>query len=354
MTVLDAPIVGKPWFIPGNTKSNGIIVAFDKEATMYIVNMDGEIEHRLSLKELPVSELFAGKAGSFLFSTQTSIHQYNFEGKPAKGFPISLSEKATNGISVYHPEKGSESRVFYAGESNSIYCLDMNGKSVKSWLKPKANDVVVQSIRFLGAKDGTHIIIPQKNGKVLITNLKGEVRLSTGDSFTNAANSEFYINETNKKSLLLTTDNKGNLVYISAKGPVEKTVFDNFSKNHFFVYDDFDGNNQPDFIYLDGTSLVVYDKLRKVLLQHQFSKTIRHAPVMIKYPGIGNLISVFSQSTNQLYVLSREGMFLEQPLVASTPFAQINQSKKEAPLLVVGYKSALICYELTNTSPGEE
>jgi hypothetical protein len=47
-------------------------------------------------------------------------------------------------------------------------------------------------------------------------------------------------------------------------------------------------------------------------------------------------------------------MFLEQPLVASTPFAQINQSKKEAPLLVVGYKSALICYELTNTSPGEE
>lgn len=353
MTVLDAPIVGKPWFIPGKN-NKGVVVAFDKNATMYILNKDGEIEHRVGLKELPVSELFAGKSGSFLFSTQASIHQYNFDGKPAKGFPISLSEKATNGISVYHPAKGGEGRIFYAGQSNSIYCLDMNGKSVRSWLKPKANDIVIQPIRFLGTNEGTHIIIPQKNGKVLITNLKGDVKLSTGDSFTNAANSEFYINETNKKSLLLTTDNKGNLVYISAKGPVEKTVFDNFSKNHFFVYDDFDGNNQPDFIYLDGSNLVVYDKLRKVLLQHQFSTTIRHTPIIIKYPGVGNLLSVFSQNTNQLFVLSREGLFLPQPFVASTPFAQINQGKNVAPMLVVGYKSALICYSLENDQSTEE
>lgn len=345
MTVLDAPVVGKPWFIPAKNKK-GIVVAFDKKATMYILDEDGEIQHRVSLKELPVSELFAGKSASFLFSTQTSIHQYGFDGKPAKGFPVSLHEKATNGISVYYPQKGSENRIFYAGESNTIYCLDMQGKSLKTWVKPKANNLVVQPIRFLSTNEGTHIIIPQKNGKVLITNLKGEVKLSTGDSFTNAANSEFYLNETNKKSLLLTTDNKGNLVYVSSKGPVEKTVFDNFSKNHFFVYDDFDGNNQPDFIYLDGTNLVVYDKLRKVLLQHQFDKSINHSPVMIKYPRVGNLIGVFSQSTNELYLLSREGVLLERALVASTPFALLNPAKKDPPLLVVGYKSALICYSL--------
>jgi hypothetical protein len=359
MAVLDAPMVGKPWFIPGNKNDNGILVAFDSKASMYIISMDGEIEQKLSLTELPASELFGSKSGSnkgstFFFSTQTKLHQYSFSGKPVKGFPISLNEKASNGISVYYPPKGADAKIFYAGESNSIYCIDKTGKSVKNWLKPKANDQVIQPIRFLNTKEGTHVIIPQKNGKVLITNLKGEVKLSTGDSFANAANSEFYINETNKKSLLLTTDNKGNLVYLSAKGPVEKTVFDNFSKNHFFVYDDFDGNNQPDFIYLDGTTLVVYDKLRKVLLQHQFSKTIRHAPVMIKYPGIGNLIGVFSQSTNQLFILSREGLFLEHPLLASTPFVVLNNATNEGPLVVAGFKSALICYKLTNTNPGEE
>jgi hypothetical protein len=358
-TLLNAPVFGKPWFFQEKTDSKTLIIAFDQRARMYLINNLGGIETEVQLNELPVSEVFTGQfAGrgknTFLFSTKTLLYQFQSDGKPVKGFPVKLPEKASNGISVIFSDNNKEPKLLVAGESNIIYCLDKMGKSVTKWNKPKASTGVIQPIRYLKSKEGNYIIIPQKNGKVLMTNLKGEPLISLEESFTNANNSEFYINQTNGKGLMLTTDDKGNLLYISSKGPVEKTVFDNFSKNHYFVYEDFDGNGSPDFIYLDLTNLVVYNKVKKVLLQHTFAQPVTGKPVVFNLPGQGNLLGVVSQATDEIFIFGKDGLFLPTPFKGNTPFVTGVLETGETTALITGYKSSVICYSLLKENEPEE
>ena len=83
-----------------------------------------------------------------------------------------------------------------------------------------------------------------------MTDRRGSRRMEIRKSFINALGSDLYVNITNQsKGLMLTTDQKGNLVYIPEEGAINSTSFGQRSENHYFIYSDFSNNKVMDFIF---------------------------------------------------------------------------------------------------------
>ncbi|KUK56894.1 MAG: hypothetical protein XD81_1815 [Bacteroidetes bacterium 38_7] len=193
-----------------------------------------------------------------------------------------------------------------------------------------------------------YFAVPYASGQVLMVQENGKKAKAFEQAFTNSSNSEFYLNETNRKGAILTTDQTGNLVYLSPKGPIEKTVFDNFSKNHFFIYEDFDKNGRHDFIYLDGDQLIVYDRFKNILLQHQFKGFVKEKPLILDLGTIGFLI-VNAGPKEGILIFNHKGLISDKPFPAPNFYvAGIFNSKKlkKQPVIVATYNREMVVWRL--------
>ena len=291
-----------------------------RQNQLYLLNPEGKILWERTLPELPVGELFYMKTNHakplILFLGQYFLHAYDLNGNMAKGYPIRLPAEVGGNVALVDISGRKDYRILYSAHNDSIYCLLTNGKPSRGWVYPRLASMPVQPAKMIQSGKNKYYIFTLRDGKVYITDLNGNAVESFSQSFANFTNSDVYLNETNKKGIILTTDRNGNLVYLNPDGPIEKTVFDNFSKDHFFVYEDIDMNGSPDFIYADGKQLIVYDRFKNVILRQQFQETITRKPFVISVPGGNNIILVTVGTMSHVYALDRQGLIFEEPLPA--------------------------------------
>ncbi|MDV7396624.1 hypothetical protein RZS08_34830, partial [Arthrospira platensis SPKY1] len=106
-------------------------------------------------------------------------------------------------------------------------------------------------------------MITDSRGELRIVDRRGMPRISPRGELRKSKHAAFYINQTNSKGVLLTTERTGRLLYISAAGLLSTTDFGTYSEDHFFLYEDFTQNRSRDFIYLDGNTLQIFDRFKK-------------------------------------------------------------------------------------------
>ena len=315
---LDAPVYGQPYFVKDHRTNNLNIVAFDTLNNMYLIDHDGNIVWKLNLGEKVISDVHTvdyyknGKI-QYLFNTTNRIYLIDLLGRDVEGYPVDLSDKATNGLAVFDYDKDRNYRVLLAMDDNRVYNFDIKGKKIKGWKKPLSKGKVSVPVQLLrdGGKD--YIIIADEEGNLKITDRRGRNRINLKSQLTNSVNSELYVNETNSKGVILTTDINGKLKYIKTNGKLETTDFGNFSTDHYFLYEDFNNKGGKDFIFLDGNKLTVFDRFKNVMFSHEFENEIHSSPVIIPVSTREKLIGVVSEQSGKIYLFDRQGKLLSTP-----------------------------------------
>jgi hypothetical protein len=312
------PVNGAPGIIDGLMKDRSHIAFWDEMNTVYLLGSDGKLLWNMIADGPIMGSFHVARTGSatkpcLIFNTAESLYAINIQGKTLKGYPVRLPVAAANGIALFEAGKRKELRFVFAGTDNGLYCLDANGQPLKGWTKPVLPAATSQPAKNLRAGNVDYLFLSLDNGQVYICDLNGKKAETFDISFANSTNSEFYINETNRKGAILTTDAEGKLVYMSPDGPIEKTVFDNFSKNHFFIYADFDRNGSPDFVYTDGQQMVVYDRFKKTLLAYEFKSPVAEKPFFVDVPGGNPLLVVRESVTGGIFVFDKEGLVFDSP-----------------------------------------
>ncbi|MGC8864256.1 MAG: hypothetical protein ACP5O2_00905 [Bacteroidales bacterium] len=305
---------------PGNTSSVGV---YGASGAIYLFDAQGHSLWKTSFLEKPISPpVVVNVAGrkALLICSNKRIYCLGIDGKLLKNYPVSLPVEAATAPSLVFSELGGEPRLLYASVDSLLRAVDLKGKTVSGWKNPHLPSLDLLPIRSFSGQSGKTLILPFRNGDVLMFTADGRRIPQSGQAFTNSTFSEFYVNETNRKGQLLTTDARGNLVYINSSGPIEKTVFDNFSESHFFIYADFNNDRDPDFIFADARKLVVYDRFKKVMLQHTFSEAVAEKPVLLEIPGKGNLLIVKTVD-NQVFVFDKSGRVTQQALPGGTLYS---------------------------------
>jgi len=323
---LDNNIINKPILVNNHRDDDQNILVFDDSPAVYLINSDGKILWRQKLSGVPFGDIYEvdyyknGKV-QYLFNTRSHIYLLDIEGHSVASYPKKLHLEATNPISVFDYSGHRDYRVLVAQADKTVNNFGVDGREVDGWNNPHMQNIVNEPVSRLVINGKDYIIITDIDGKAKIVDRQGKERISVGGKFTKARNSSYYINRTNSKGIIITTNTEGKLVYISASGRIKTTDFGNFSPDHFFLYEDFNGDGTMDFIYVDGRELKVFDRFKKVLFQYTFNTEITLKPEFFSLSRKEKVMGVVANTEKTIYLFDSKGnTIISTGLVGETPF----------------------------------
>ena len=350
---LDAPLKGKPYIVEDHASPNYNVVAFDSENNMYLVDCDGHILWKKQLEEAPMSQVFTVDRGNngqlqLLFNTAHTLQLIDRNGDRVEGYPIRLPFEAANGLSVIDYRGNKDYRVLICGTDKLVYNYDLKGEEVEGWNRHRSEDLVKRPLQHIVADDKDYLIVADVSGGVRILDRQGRIRIPLPSDMQKSPHADIYANVTNRsKGLFLTSDKDGKLLYVTADGQLNRTDFGDYSKEHFFLYEDFNGDKDPDFIYLDHNDLHVYDRFRKELFFCHFDTDITVKPVFFNITRNKRLLGIVSKKSREIYLIDKKGkMIVNSGLVGETPFAVGSLHNDQEINLVTGVGNALFNYAI--------
>lgn len=348
---LEAPIVAGPFLVKNHATEGKSILIQDEFNILYFLNAKGDIVWTQPLKETIQSQVFSvdfyknGK-WQYLFNSANFLYLIDVNGNSVGDYPVQLNAEATNTLQVIDYDNTKDYRIIIAGKNGELYNYELNGRLLKGWKSENTKKEISKPLKHLIANKKDYLVFEAANGNIIMTDRRGSKRMEIRKSFTNALGSDIYVNRTNsKKGMMVTTDAKGNFVYIPEKGAVSKTSFGKMSENHFFLYSDFDKNTEMDFIYLDGKKLSIFDKFKKQLLSYSFNNSIELKPKLFTLND-QVLIGVVDQIEKQLYLFDKNGLLKDKIRKGNTPFVTGKLNKNSAPSLLIGLDKSIFNYPL--------
>lgn len=348
---LDAPLKGKPYIVEDYASQNKNIVVFDRQNTMYLIDGEGVICWKKQLDEAPLSEVYMVDSRNngqlqFLFNTAHTIQLIDRAGNNMPGYPVHLPFEATNGLAVFDYNGNHDYRILLCGTDRLVYNYNIQGVEVEGWNHHRSEDWVRQPLQHIRVEDKDYLIVSDVSGGVRILDRQGRIRIPLSSDMQKSPKSDIYENVTNRsKGLFLTSDKEGKLLYVGVDGALNRTDFGNYSDKHFFLYEDFDGDQNVDFIYLDQNDLRVYNKFKTELFSHHFDTEIVTRPVFFKITRNKRLLGIVSEKAREIYLIDRKGnMIVSSGLVGETPFAVGSLHNNQEINLVTGVGNALFNY----------
>lgn len=349
---LDDEIVRGPFLVLDHQTKKQSIIVFDKPGSIYLINSDGKVLWKKKVDGLPLSDIYQidyfknGKI-QYLFNTSDYIYLIDKIGRNVTGYPKKLHSKATNGIVVLDYLKNRDYRLLIAQADKRIHNYSKSGKEIKGWNQPRTQNIVIEPVTRLVANKKDYIIISDIENEIKIVDRKGKRRIKLSSKLKKAKNSDFYVNRTNSKGIVITTDERGRLVYISSSGKLNYTDFGNFSPGHFFLYEDFNGDGSKDFIFIDDKKLVVFDRFKTELFSYQFGSEITIKPKFFTFGRKQHVLGVVANTERTIYLFDNKGnIIISKGLVGETPFTVGNLDNDNKINLVSAAGSMLYNYRL--------
>lgn len=351
---LDAPLCGNPCFVPNAAANSNDLVVFDVENNMYLVNAEGRVIWKTSVLESPMSEVYVvdvlrdGRR-QFVFNTENYLYRIDADGSCMDGFPRRLPVEASNGIALFEYVEVSGYQVVLCGKDRFVYNFDLMGNESEDWNRHRTEDIVAMPVQHLVADNKDFVVITDVNGGVRILDRQGRIRIPLVSGLEKSKTAAFYENKTNRKGVVLTSDKKGDLLYISMDGSLSRTDFGDFSDKHFFLYGDYDLDQVMDFIYLDQKDLWVFDRFKNILFERTFDAEIDTKPFFVKVSKNKQLLCIVSEKTHDIYLVDSKGnVSVNSGLVGDGTYAIGSFWNDSKVNLVIGRGSMLFNYSICN------
>lgn len=315
---LDSEITGKPYLVRDHTNNKLNIVVYDIESNIYLISADGQVLWKKKLDNIPESGIYPldyyknGKI-QYLLNTRDFIYLLDKNGNKVENFPKKINPSATNGLSLFDYDNNKNYRVMIAQADKRLYNYTESGNKVEGWLRPKSENIVTEPVVHLASGGLDYLIVTDINNNINIINRRGEQRIKLNQKLERARNSGYYINKTNSKGIILTSDKYGRLTYISSSGKIQHTEFGEYSADHYFLYEDFTGNGASDFIYIEGDQLNVFNRFKEVLFNYEFPSQIKIKPVFFKLGRNQSVLGVVDKDNKTIYLFDKSG----QPIISS-------------------------------------
>lgn len=350
---LDTTISMKPFLaINHNTQEKEIFIQ-DNANNIYLLNSSGRILWKNNISEQIKSEvfqvdLFKNKRLQYLFSTKNYIYIIDRNGEVLDNYPIKLKSPATNGVSLVTFDSKAEPRLFIACSDKKIYCYTLTGKLDKNWKFEKTNHHVYQPIQYVNFDKKEYIYFADTLN-VYIVSKDGKSLLNKQIHFPKNRYSMLYFEpknpETNARFLI--NDIEGKIHYIYLDGSVKSILFDKFESNHYFLYNDMDGDGYADYIFSENKNLIIYKRNKKILLRYSLPSTPKFKPIFYEFPLAKNKIGVVCNQN--LFLIDKEGKMPNGfPLKGISPFSisLFNSALKNYFLITSSDNGYLLNYEI--------
>lgn len=351
-SILDTTILGRPRIIMPRFHGDPAVFALDISNNLYMLDNLGNVRWKLRLPGKPVGsihEIYPKNSDSaiYLFNTDYFLCIVSPSGKFLNHFPLRLPLKATNSLSVISFPGAKDYHILLALADYKMHSFNVNGKPEEGWRNTLFNQEIDNEVQSLTVNHKEFVFITGKNGQLLITNQKGNIRIRLPKNFRVSSNAMFYLNRTNKKGLFLTTDKAGKVVYIQENGSISEAIFNPLSPNHYFIYDDINNDKIYEFVFFDKNTIYYYDRFYRLLYFYSFRREITQPPFVIKAPNGQKLICFVDEITNEVYIFGKKGLIQTAPGIHGNTLFDIGYlTNHQNPELIIGWGKYLRNYRL--------
>jgi len=322
---LDTVIDFKPTLVTNHYSKENEIFVQDLNHKIYLINKVGRVLWQIQLNEKINSDIYQidyyknGKL-QLLFSTQNQIHLIDRNGNYVERYPIKLRSPSTAGLSVFDYENNRDYRLFIPCRNKNIYAYDILGNLVNGWTFQQSDKTITKSIQHFAVNTNDYIMFADSY-RIYILNRKGEERIRIKNQFIKSANNHFILETESQKPRVVTTDTSGTIKMIYFDGKVEEQTIRKYTANHFFDYQDLDGDGSKEYLFMDENLLEVYKQNGSLYFEYTFDEIITDAPIYFYFSYDDRKLGVVSKTTNQIYLFNNDGkLYTGFPLRGSTKF----------------------------------
>ena len=327
------------------------IIVQDEEFNLHQITSEGRVRWTMPLSGQVLGEIrqvdyYVNGRLQYLFNTKEKLYLVDRNGNNVAHFPVDFSSPATNGVNVFDYHNNRDYRYFTAHEDKSVVAYDKSGDKIGGWVFGKTDHEVTTQVQHFRIGSRDYIVFKDKS-KIYIQNRRGETRVETSSWFENSKN-QLALN-LNGKPKIVATDLSGKVHYIYFDGSHEEKKTGNFSEDHFFIVDDLDGNDIPDFVFADGDELVVMDENGKKLFDEDFENPLKNTPNIYTFGPKLKKIGVTDAVSNSIYLFNPDGDLHDGfPLRGNTEFSigKLADSDQGLSLIVGSEGGKLFNYSL--------
>ncbi len=350
---LDTLVASKPYIVKNHNTDEKEIIIQDIKNKIYLIDKSGKLLWTRQLDGKILSNIYQidyyeNNKLQYLFNTESKIYCIDRNGNWLDGYPIKLKSKATNGISVFDYDQNRNYRIFVAGSNKSVYLLDKNGEYINGWTFDKTESYVSYSVKHFKNADKDYIVFRDLNN-LYILNRRGEQRVTPEVNIPLSKNNEVWFTEDNPedKAHFCVSNPAGTIYFIYEDGKVQKNTFKTYTRNHFFVYKDINGDDIPEFIFTDKNQTDVYDgKSKERLFSYSYDEDIKNNISVYEFGD--NDFRLGTCSDNKLYLINNEGKLCKGfPLTGTGLFSiTVFDNKPEFSLITGNKDNYLYKYQI--------
>lgn len=169
------------------------ILEQDKDFSLIITQLDGGsivVPTDGVIRNAEVCDMTGKGSYSWVFNTDSLIYMVTPEGNAAKGFPIVLPSKATNGIAVFDYGNTRDYRIFVACADRKVRLYDKHGKPVEGWNPRKTESEVTEPVEFFRLDNKDYLVFADEEN-VYILHRRGDDRVKPKEKIAKAKGSTF-------------------------------------------------------------------------------------------------------------------------------------------------------------------
>ena len=267
---VDHPIESGPFTVYNQLNKQKSIVVQDTAHQLYLISASGDVLWKQKLPnkitgKIHEVDFYGNEKSQILFNTSDAIYLLDMNGNAVEGFPITLTAKITNPLTVLMNTK-NDYRMFVACDNDNIYGFFKDGKPIPGW-NPQRNTGDVTSPLFEMTSDKLNLIV--------FINAKGiQFRKEGGNSVRSIpVKNNIIATNTNTKTKYF-MDAVGNIIV--ADGNLNtKTIAapDNFISGNFALVN---GDDTTDILFLEDTYLKAKNLQGKSLFVAEIDSVYNH------------------------------------------------------------------------------
>ncbi|MDD3740201.1 MAG: DUF3352 domain-containing protein [Bacteroidales bacterium] len=350
---LDNTVSCKPALVVNHNDDSKEILVQDEKNILYLLTNSGREIWRIQLDEQITSrifqiDLYKNNKFQYLFSTKNKLHVIDRLGNYVEKFPVSYRSASTSPIAVFDYENNRNYRILVPCSDKKVYLYDASGNIVKGWEFVGTEHTVNSepSHYVIGSED---YIVFNDMYKSYFINRSGDTKIEFLTNFTFSTNNKIWMDEIDGKSRFVTTDSKGIVRMFYPDGSQDSVKIKDFSEKHYFAIKDINSDGISEYVFVDGKTLDVYNKKKKLVFSFDFESEVNSEPSFYLFPRNQTKIGIVCKSDRKIYLINDDGsLYSGFPLHGLTQFSigYLNNSANKFNLLVGGPENLLYNYEV--------
>lgn len=339
-TLLDTLAAIKPFFFRNHITGATEIFIQDLKNNAYLINAAGRVLWKVPLGEringvVYMIDYYRNGKYQLLFAGRNNLHLLDRNGNYVERYPVKLRSPSTNPPALFDYDNNRNYRILIAGEDRMIYAYDRSGSVVKGWKPFKTVSTVSSEISWFRVSGKDYLVIADENS-VYFLDRTGNKRLTLKEPVIKAPGSTMRLLPGRTPAAVCTSP-EGIIQLIYFDGRVQKIKLREFSPEHRFDIFDIDGDGAAEFIFIDKSTLYLYNDDRSGMFSKHFKSEEIGGPINFIFSSTDRKIGVFEADRKLISLIGPDGSIMEGfPLRGASMFSIGKISDDEGWHLIVG------------------